>query len=708
MTEVLPVKQPVIRKTCLRLLLALVLAAFLCLSVGVGSIAADTTWTQTTQADFTSGTLIQLDAASSPGDVMLAKVGSSGHLYAFRGNNTKTFWRYNVATDTWSSLADAPAYVGAGGALAYDGNNYIYALCGNGQKYFWRYTISSNTWLSLSTTPYTISGGGALVFTGNYLYAFRGNTKTSFWRYSISGNSWSSMANTPSSVKGGGALTYDGADYIYALKGGSATDFWRYSISGNAWTTTLAGTPSVVGDGGSLAFNGGNYIYALKGLNTVTFWRYDISANSWTAMADTPATPCVYGGGALAYDKEGHLYALRGNYQDDFWKYTVSGNSWATMHDTPGSVSYGGALAFVGAFYYTSGELTSSSHDTGAASNFSNISWTAAAPAGTSIKFQIATNNDNAAWNFKGPDGTSGTYYTSSGSAIWSGHDGDRYIKYKAFFNTADTSVTPVMNDVSIDYGPWIILPSASTSDATLVEETAATLHGTVVDDGGEACQYQFVYGTVSGGPYPYSTGWTGSLTTGQSFSVAVTGLSEGTKYYFVAQVQNSYGAGSGGQLDFLTKPEPPYPFTAATISDTQIDLNWTMGAGAWKTMVRRDTVGYPADIDDGVLVYFDTGTSFSDTGLTPDTLYYYSAWSYVTGSEQWSDNYQTASAQTAPSSTPTPTPTPTDAPITIGGSVFPVNKLQVLMPWLCIALVFVLVFGGVAFKLVRRKLPRR
>ncbi len=701
-------KQPVFRKACLKLLLAIVACALLCLSLGIGAFAAETTWTQTSQADFTSGTLVQLDAISSPGDVVLAKVGS-GYLYAFRGKNTKTFWRYDIATDTWSPLADAPFYVGAGGALAYDGSNYIYALCGNGQKYFWRYDISSNAWSSLMSTPHSINAGGALAFTGDYIYATRGGGSTRFYRYNISGNSWSTMAFTLSGVSGGGALTYDGADYIYALRGGSTTTFWRYSISGNIWST-LTGTPSIVGDGGSLAFDGGNYIYALKGLNTVTFWRYDISANSWASMADTPATPCVYGGGALAYDKENHFYALRGNNQDDFWKYNVSGNSWDTLHDTPASVTWGGALTFVPANYYASGELTSSAYDTTGASNFGNISWTAATPAGTSIKFQIATNNDSATWSFKGPDGALNTYYTSSGAAIWSGHDGDRYIKYKAFFSTSDINDTPILNDVSINYSALITLPSASTSDATLVEETTATLHGTVTSDGGEACQYQFVYGTASGGPYPYSTGWTGNVTTGQPFSVAVTGLAKGTKYYFIAQVKNSFGTGSGTEYDFLTKPDEPMAttFIATAVNDNQIDLRWTKGEGAQKTMIRRSTGDYPVDRNDGVLVYFDTGTSFSDTGLSPETLYYYRAWSYVSGSEQWSDNYRDATAQTYPSPTLTPTETPTETPITIGGSVYPVNKLQILMPWLCIAGVLMLISGGVILKAIRKKISLR
>ena len=128
-------------------------------------------------------------------------------------------------------------------------------------------------------------------------------------------------------------------------------------------------------------------------------------------------------------------------------------------------------------------------------------------------------------------------------------------------------------------------------------------------------------------------------------------------------------------------------------------NLSWTKGDGAWKTMVRRKTGGYPADRTDGVQVYFDTGTSVSDMGLTPDTLYYYRAWSYVTGSEQWSDFYQQATAQTAPSST--------EPPISIGGTVFPINKLQVLAPYLSGLAVVLIVGGGIAFKLVRARVRR-
>jgi len=241
-----------------------------------------------------------------------------------------------------------------------------------------------------------------------------------------------------------------------------------------------------------------------------------------------------------------------------------------------------------------------------------------------------------------------------------------------------------------------VVSPTVTTGSATLVEETTATLHGTVTNDGGEACEYRFQYGTAPG-VYSANTTWTGSKTTGQSFSAGITGLAKGTKFYFRAQAKNSAGTANGTQLSFLTKPDEPVSstFMAAAAGDTQIDLSWTKGEGAWKTMVRRDLESYPVDRYDGVLVYFDTGTSVSDTDLSPATTYYYRSWSYVSGSEQWSDGYRDASATTS-GEPPVP-------PVAVGGTVLEVNKAQVLAPWLGLFLVMSMVAGGVAIRLRKR-----
>lgn len=113
--------------------------------------------------------------------------------------------------------------------------------------------------------------------------------------------------------------------------------------------------------------------------------------------------------------------------------------------------------------YETSGELTSSTFDTGSISNFHQLFWLPAdqAPAAGagSVRMQIATNNDGQTWDFKGPDGTASTYYTSPVSDISSAHDGDRYLRYKIFLQTADSSVSPNISDVSFTFTSACVPP---------------------------------------------------------------------------------------------------------------------------------------------------------------------------------------------------------------------------------------------------------
>lgn len=157
----------------------------------------------------------------------LAYPGADDYIYALRGNNSATFWRYSVVLNSWSSLTPTPSAILAGGALVSTRNDYLYALRGGGYRSFWRYSISLDSWTPMTDTPDTASAGAALAYpgTGDYIYAFRGNGSTAFWRYSISGDAWSAMTAAPSAVSSGGALVSTKNDYIYAFKGGSTTTF---------------------------------------------------------------------------------------------------------------------------------------------------------------------------------------------------------------------------------------------------------------------------------------------------------------------------------------------------------------------------------------------------------------------------------------------------------------------------------------------------
>lgn len=114
--------------------------------------------------------------------------------------------------------------------------------------------------------------------------------------------------------------------------------------------------------------------------------------------------------------------------------------------------------------YQTSGWLISSTFDVGSSSaNFHQILWQPQdqpPPTGAdSVRFQIATNNDKLAWNFVGPDGTSASYYTAADQNINALHDGSRYLRYKAYLQTASTTWTPTISDVSFTFTSSCVPP---------------------------------------------------------------------------------------------------------------------------------------------------------------------------------------------------------------------------------------------------------
>ena len=116
-------------------------------------------------------------------------------------------------------------------------------------------------------------------------------------------------------------------------------------------------------------------------------------------------------------------------------------------------------LASFSGAYISSGWLESSTFDIGTTTNFLTLNWNPGdqpALAGSeSVKFQVATNElleELQPWDFVGPSGGSDTYFTAPGQSLSSAHDGDRYLRYRAFLETDDTSVTPNVSDVRFSF----------------------------------------------------------------------------------------------------------------------------------------------------------------------------------------------------------------------------------------------------------------
>jgi len=196
----------------------------------------------------------------------------------------------------------------------------------------------------------------------------------------------------------------------------------------------------------------------------------------------------------------------------------------------------------------------------------------------------------------------------------------------------------------------FIIPPTVTTSAATSVEETTATLNGNITATGGEnAGERGFDWDTDSG--TPYSGNWTeaGSFGTG-AFTHGLTSLTKGDLYYFRAKAHNSAGWGYGSELTFLTKPDPATSFVPTDNGTTWISLGWTNGTGMDYVTVRYAEGSAPSDNVSGDFGYWGSGTSCNVTGLSPGTTYHFVIFTYATEGGLWStsDNSPTCQGDTA------------------------------------------------------------
>jgi hypothetical protein len=109
--------------------------------------------------------------------------------------------------------------------------------------------------------------------------------------------------------------------------------------------------------------------------------------------------------------------------------------------------------------YATSGQLESSTFDTGSATVAYNwISWSSHVPQNTSVRLQLASSNSSSGpWTYVGPDGTSSTYYTNGAHEYINDatHRNQRYIRYKVYLTSNADLQAPVLEEVRISYSTY-------------------------------------------------------------------------------------------------------------------------------------------------------------------------------------------------------------------------------------------------------------
>lgn len=289
-------------------------------------------------------------------------------IYALRGDNTTTFWKYSLSTNVWTACATTPGgtTLYRASSMCFANGDYIYVFRGNQTGIFWRYKISADTWndidpadMTVLDATFTADYGCSMAWLGgDYIYATLGYHQTVaanrklLLRYSISGNTWTQLASTPAEQEGGCDLVWPGqGNYIYATQGNNTTGFWRYSISGNTWEV-LTSTPNTIKYGGSLAWAyGTNYLYLMRGNATnggAFFYRYSMGLNSWETMRAMPMSYTWEGGTLLTISNSDYLYAMPAYYQRDFVRYSVSRNNWVDLTPAPAPIAEGGNVLYDG------------------------------------------------------------------------------------------------------------------------------------------------------------------------------------------------------------------------------------------------------------------------------------------------------------------------------------------------------------------------
>lgn len=335
--------------------------------------------TQTSTSDFSTGTATNVSTSSNQIQLSskagfweqrrlslipagtsygagFAYVSSTNKLYTFRGNNTTTFYEYNITSDTWTAKAVAPAVVYQGGDLVEGPSGYLYGIPGRSLNTFWRYDIANDTWsdAAAADAPYSFNYGSSLIYDGSrYIYAMRGNTDDAFMRYDTQTDSWDSLANTDfgsptkqnnNNVYLGGDLAFDGSETIYAIQGNTLTGFASYNTSSNTWTQ-LTNLPAMAYDGSQISYDStSNAVYYIPGWANPFLYKYDLGSQQWSKLLDAPL-PIT--SGAAMKNVSGTLYILRGGGNTTFWKYDIAAASWYV----PTTGLFGGT--FRGTDYHT-------------------------------------------------------------------------------------------------------------------------------------------------------------------------------------------------------------------------------------------------------------------------------------------------------------------------------------------------------------------
>lgn len=284
-----------------------------------------------------------------------------------------SFWCFDTWAGTWQGLASPPGgTLAAGSCMRYvremggqvNGEVWgsVYALIASGTAVvFYRYDIATNTWssaLSVTNVPAAFGTDGRLICPEPALNAYQGGYHSAVALNTVTASATASVGATsigvtalPLALPIGAVLNFGTAAapvwavltaaaaasatsitvspliaqvtsasvaYWYAdmfLFGNNATVVYRYNIASNAWVLTSAnsGNPAIPAVTGALGAghivcwlpgsgdaNALNRFVILRGTATATMYEYDMVANTFSTVTYYPNTESFTAGTASA------------------------------------------------------------------------------------------------------------------------------------------------------------------------------------------------------------------------------------------------------------------------------------------------------------------------------------------------------------------------------------------------------------------------
>ncbi len=124
------------------------------------------------------------------------------------------------------------------------------------------------------------------------------------------------------------------------------------------------------------------------------------------------------------------------------------------------------------------GEYITAPQDRGHPADFRRLRWAGTTPPGTEIKMQFRsgwTQAELEASPWYGPQGPN-TFYTTPGQTIYPFHDGHRWFQVRVLFSTTDSTQTPTLDSLIVEYDSMAVI-QADSGWASLGPGVTAVVH---------------------------------------------------------------------------------------------------------------------------------------------------------------------------------------------------------------------------------------